>query len=180
MSINIPDKIYKLLVLIGLIIAGYSTISITNLYSDYSLRISELSSEEISTKGKLLSDVYDNIKLRLSISSVVGTIIFFAGLIGWYRDKKHIKQTDRTYESCQSCGKTFSSIRNYGTNKDGTHNLGLCIECYDNGEFTNPNLKLTDLIEEAYDKGYEDKNTWVYEKLEKRLKGLDRWKSHEY
>ena len=47
---------------------------------------------------------------------------------------------------CNSCGKPMSRGDELGTNKDGSKNEYYCSECYQNGEFTEPNLTVQDMI----------------------------------
>ena len=47
---------------------------------------------------------------------------------------------------CNSCGKPMVK-GDYGTNKDHTENRDYCNECYQNGEFTEPDITLEEMIE---------------------------------
>lgn len=46
---------------------------------------------------------------------------------------------------CNSCGKPIVKA-DCGTNKDGSLNEDYCKECYQNGEFTEPDLTLNEMI----------------------------------
>jgi hypothetical protein len=49
---------------------------------------------------------------------------------------------------CQSCGMPLSKDENGGgTNKDGTKNSKYCSHCYNNGEFTNPDISVEEMQE---------------------------------
>ena len=46
---------------------------------------------------------------------------------------------------CNSCGRPIVK-KDYGTNKDGSPNDEYCIDCFQNGEFTEPNITLNEMI----------------------------------
>lgn len=46
---------------------------------------------------------------------------------------------------CNSCGQPIGK-NNCGTNKDGSSNMDYCIECFKDGEFTEPNITLNEMI----------------------------------
>ena len=46
---------------------------------------------------------------------------------------------------CNSCGRPIVK-EDYGTNKDGSLNSDYCIDCYQNGEFTEPDITLSEMI----------------------------------
>ena len=46
---------------------------------------------------------------------------------------------------CNSCGKPMVK-GDYGTNKDNTENKDYCNECYQNGEFTEPDITLEEML----------------------------------
>ncbi|OWT33720.1 hypothetical protein BGI41_00915 [Methanobrevibacter sp. 87.7] len=47
---------------------------------------------------------------------------------------------------CNSCGKPMTRTDELGTNKDGSPNEYYCADCYQNGEFTEPDLTVEDMI----------------------------------
>ena len=48
---------------------------------------------------------------------------------------------------CQSCGMPLSKeFGNFGTNADGTESDEFCVFCFANGDFTNPNQTLEEMI----------------------------------
>lgn len=48
---------------------------------------------------------------------------------------------------CQSCGMPLSKdAQGGGTNADGTKNTEYCSHCYQNGQFTEPNISLEEMI----------------------------------
>ena len=46
---------------------------------------------------------------------------------------------------CNSCGRPIVK-EDYGTNKDGSLNPDFCIDCYQNGEYTEPDITLEEMI----------------------------------
>ena len=46
---------------------------------------------------------------------------------------------------CNSCGRPIVK-EDYGPNKDGSLNSDYCIDCYQNGEFTEPDITLSEMI----------------------------------
>lgn len=81
---------------------------------------------------------------------------------------------------CQSCGYPIQKEEDKGTNADGTRNDEYCSMCYMNGEFTQPNITMEEMIEQSA-KGWSDAEADVtYEQakteLEKMIPQLKRWK----
>ena len=46
---------------------------------------------------------------------------------------------------CNSCGRPIV-IEDYGTNKDGSPNSDYCHDCYQKGEYTEPDITLNEMI----------------------------------
>jgi len=46
---------------------------------------------------------------------------------------------------CNSCGKPMVQA-DYGTNEDGSPNEDYCLECFENGIFTEPDITLDEMI----------------------------------
>jgi ribosomal protein S14 len=220
---NIPDKLYKLSILIGLFLIGFSWLKSNESYKEYSAKYEKydnyfdslkLLDEEIAFKQDLFISRCSEVEIKHNIDSIcyneddeiffnkplssepslktdvlilekewfrikelqhkkellnikledssaehdeanedlaywadefdwlktVGFIFTGFGLALWFIDEnvkpeERKKQFDKIYNSCQSCGNNFSSVRRYGKNQDGTFNLGLCNECYDDGDF---------------------------------------------
>jgi hypothetical protein len=108
----------------------------------------------------------------------IGIVFFILGVSTWifdvYSSPDKIKQTEKMYRFCQSCGHHFSSFRLYGTNKDKTQNLALCIECYRNGKIKDPELSKNEFLE-LKRKEIKDLNWLNRVILMKRFKSLERW-----
>ena len=47
---------------------------------------------------------------------------------------------------CQSCIMPIPKEEDYGTEIDGSKNKDYCIHCYQNGQFTEPNLTMEEMI----------------------------------
>ena len=51
---------------------------------------------------------------------------------------------------CQSCGMPISAeFGNLGTNADGSLHSEYCVFCFSNGDFTNPNQTLEEMIQSS-------------------------------
>ena len=51
---------------------------------------------------------------------------------------------------CQSCSMPLSKDENGGgTNADGSKNVEYCSHCYQNGQFTEPNITVDQMIEKV-------------------------------
>lgn len=159
--------------------------SINTLWTNYSnkkfrqeilIKKDELLGEKLKEE-KSLRETYDdqNDQLRM-----IGYIFFIMGFIGWLFDEPDsekkiiIKQNDKLYEFCQSCGKIFSSMRKYGTEVDNSPNYAFCIECYEQGKFTNPLLTKEEFLASRME--VHKKRNWLVKKIIKnRIGNLERW-----
>jgi hypothetical protein len=52
---------------------------------------------------------------------------------------------------CQSCGQPLARPIDHGTNSDGSQNAEYCHYCYQNGQFTQPNQTMEDMIQSSID-----------------------------
>jgi hypothetical protein len=50
------------------------------------------------------------------------------------------------YDICQSCSMPLKSLRDYGTNKDGSENYEYCFKCFNGGKFLAPEITLSEMI----------------------------------
>jgi len=48
---------------------------------------------------------------------------------------------------CQSCGMPMETSEDHGTEQDGVISEEYCRYCYQNGEFTNPEMTLQQMID---------------------------------
>lgn len=251
MDIEIPDKIYKLLVLLGAIIIGYSEIQLSNDTNNWGKDLDKITSErnlfeleKISTDFEFIKtetsvDYYSDIveksneqkikniyidsllKLRAKLLLLkksnainskrvdhfsnkfkilkedltrinetrkalqkIGIILFSLGILMWMIDETKVlqilhKQNEKLYPWCQSCGKKFSSIIKYGTNKDSTSNYAFCKNCYTKGKFNNPNLTKDEFLEHVKNE-ISSKSWWSKIILMDRFNTLERWNDNKY
>ena len=53
---------------------------------------------------------------------------------------------NQMYKNCQSCGMPLKKDPGQGgTNADGTKSTMYCSKCFQNGQFTNPNMKVGEM-----------------------------------
>ena len=78
---------------------------------------------------------------------------------------------------CQSCGFPFSS-ESRGTNRDGTKNNDYCINCFKNGQFTDPHLTMHELERRYLEMAQEHNEISLEEarQIIRILPDLKRWK----
>lgn len=140
----------------------------------------EIKLKNIESEEKILDSRRDFYSIFLNI----GIVVFILGIGTWaiespLESEKIVKQTDKIYKYCQSCGHNFTSIRSYGTEKDKTRNVAFCIECYKKGKLKEPELTKEDFINR---KKEEIKNmNWLSKKiLIVRFKSLERWNKDSY
>lgn len=59
----------------------------------------------------------------------------------------------KAYKNCQSCGMPLSKDENGGgIEKDGTRSIMYCSHCYENGEFTLPDLTVDQMKQRVKEK----------------------------
>jgi hypothetical protein len=81
---------------------------------------------------------------------------------------------------CQSCGMPLDNPELSGTEKDGSPNSEYCKYCYQNGEFTHPDLTLDEMkkrMTKMLDK--EKLPEDILEAALSRLPNLKRWRKKE-
>ncbi len=77
---------------------------------------------------------------------------------------------------CQSCGMPLSAeFGNHGTNEGGSANYEYCSFCYKNGEFTNPNQTLSEMIQSSIENMTADLNM-PPERASSFIPTLKRWR----
>ncbi len=251
MDINIPDKIYKLFVLLGIIIIGYSEIQLSdkignwekdfnkitternlfelekisadfefektessvdyysdfveksneqkikNIYIDSLLilrtkllflkkenAINSKKAEQFSSKFTILKEDLSRINESSKAQHNIGIILFSLGILMWMIDETKVsqillKQNEKLYPWCQSCGKKFSSIIKYGTNKDSSNNYAFCKNCYIKGKFSNPNITKDEFLENIKNEII-SKSWWSKIILMDRFRTLERWNDNKY
>ncbi|MCL2860503.1 MAG: zinc ribbon domain-containing protein [Oscillospiraceae bacterium] len=84
---------------------------------------------------------------------------------------------------CQSCGMPMSKEEEFGTNADGTLNRDNCGYCFKNGEYTNPNITMNEMLAiglRGIDENPEMNKfmKFIIKKMyPSQLKNLKRWKA---
>ena len=56
-----------------------------------------------------------------------------------------MKLIGETMAFCNSCGRPMGR-NDYGTNEDGSPNMDYCKDCFQNGEFTEPDITVNEMI----------------------------------
>lgn len=112
----------------------------------------------------------------------MGIVFFIVGVFTWVLENylspiNVIKQSEKIYRCCQSCGHDFTSFRLYGTEKDKTRNYALCIDCYKNGKLIEPDLSKKEFFERKR-KEIKSFNWLTRRLLLQRFKGLERWRGN--
>lgn len=58
------------------------------------------------------------------------------------------RNMERIYKNCQSCGMPLNKDpKSGGTNADGSRNVMYCSHCYENGQFTSPDMTVAQMKE---------------------------------
>ncbi len=120
--------------------------------------------------------------------AIIGMLIAFIGYIGMEKLQKlnedlikiDLESKAKKYKHCQSCGKNYSSVRINGKDKNGTYNQAFCIDCYDDGEFKEPDLTLNDFKLRSESILKQQKGFLLKRHLRKRFQNLERWVTNEY
>jgi hypothetical protein len=120
--------------------------------------------------------------------AIFGMLCLFGGFAGMEKNQSlqeklieiEISHKEPKYKFCQSCGANFSAIRINGTNFDSEINLAFCKDCFENGQFKEPNLSLEEfkkrtqaIIERCNSKSKR-------KAMQKRFENLERWKVDDY
>lgn len=83
-----------------------------------------------------------------------------------------------TYKNCQSCSMPLKRDENGGgTNADGTKSAMYCSKCYQNGQFTQPNMTAPEM--QAFVKDIMKKHGlpgFIAGWFTKGIPNLERWK----
>lgn len=88
------------------------------------------------------------------------------------------RQQNETY--CQSCAMPMKSDELYGTNSDGTKTEEFCKFCFQNGQFTEPDITMQEMIDKCVSiMGRQNimPEDQARDLMTKHLPNLNRWKS---
>lgn len=132
-----------------------------------------------------------HIELKKSLYTIIiigGFVVFYLGLTSLIRIEAHknellkseLVSKKKYYTKCQSCGRKFSSMVIYGTEKNAEINSAFCKDCYELGEFTNPDLTMEQVFNERIK--YLNKPCLKIKKFMARVHFsiLDRWNKDQY
>lgn len=86
---------------------------------------------------------------------------------------------DKSYKNCQSCGMPLKKSPNGGgTNADGTISKMYCAYCYENGQFKQPDISASEMMDFVRVKMKEMGFPGFLAKLfSKGIPKLERWKN---
>lgn len=89
---------------------------------------------------------------------------------------------EKVYKNCQSCGMPLKrDEQKGGTNADGTKSIMYCSHCYQQGQFTKPDLSVDEMKELVKGKlmqfGFPGFMTGVFTH---NIPTLERWKNSRY
>ena len=153
----------------------------------------ESTDSSINKIKRLHTSIEEN-KQNLFLQVFFGATILSLGILFWIKidERKNLileyslkeKEYDLNLKGilikyCQSCGKSFGSNLKKGYERDKTINNSFCINCYQDGEFTEDisyedfKLRVEQIIKQQ--KGFYKRN-----KLKNRFESLERWKQDEY
>ena len=79
---------------------------------------------------------------------------------------------------CQSCAVSIEDPKNKGTEIDGALNSDYCCDCYESGEFIDPEITIKEMIELSVKSTAKSRNMTLEEAksyLESLLPTLKRW-----
>lgn len=138
--------------------------------------------ELLAVAGEI--DVHTRAKWGHLSLALTGMIFFFLGGFGLakdeYRKDALLMQQHRHsgHTRCQSCGKLFSAMVRFGRECEGTPSAAFCSGCYENGQFTEPDITFAEVEQRAL------KNVprTLKEELElsQLLRRLERWRQDAY
>jgi hypothetical protein len=149
----------------------------------------DLKAIEISTTRSLINHKENDLSELNKVTNVfapVSILIALTGFLFWYektqkyQDKVLKEQAVQflTSDFCQSCGMRLSNQKNYHKISDDIKKqMNYCETCYENGEFTEPELTLKEMKEKVTNRckmlGYNKIMTYI---LTSRIKNLERWR----
>ena len=80
---------------------------------------------------------------------------------------------------CQSCSSSLETVEDKGNESDETHSDDYCCDCYDAGEFIEPEITIKEMIEKNLSTTAKSLNLTIEEAknyLESLLPTLRRWR----
>jgi hypothetical protein len=180
-------------ILIGDKAALYVNDSISKLWENY--KETQLKTLMIDEKRQINVDSLDAYKKKnkdkligLIALYILGFIVLLWALTIFFPQDKirkrllesQLLKEEKYYRFCQSCGKIFSLLLKKSRNSDGTINNAFCVNCYDSGKFTEPELTLFHLgnrIKNVYRGVMNIPKRFI---LFTRITNLERWRKDDY
>ena len=93
-------------------------------------------------------------------------------------NKTTTTQTKKKYAVCQSCGAPFSkNSNNYFRITGGFYDVRFCTECFQNDQFTEPNLSMEQMKQKLIAKLRALGMPGNLDRFTERLHTLERWKT---
>ncbi len=180
---SIPNvKFHQLLFYIGISLLFIGLLQFFNTFKELHEFLIEVLNGEYNTgdsdfdreKIDAISELYAK-RMGMAGGLIGGAISpILVGAFIWYK-----KETFNIKKYCQSCGKFFDSMINYGTHKDKSLNEHFCSKCYKKGQFTNQELTKEQVFSTILAE-LKNKNIITKYFVKKHLNKLDRWKKHHY
>jgi hypothetical protein len=129
---------------------------------------------------------YKTTKWAYYLIALLGSLFFILGYYGIYheqsvKDKILVNQQRNlqiSHTRCQSCGKFFSSMIKHGHERDNSESKSFCNGCYENGQFTEPDITFSAIERRALDTIERTKKE--SRQLSKLLRNLERWRIDTY
>ena len=180
---EIPDlKFHQIIFYIGITIFIFSVTEYLTLYNDFEdILINAVNGEYNTGDAEFDKEKIDKIlELKANKIAIIGGVAGFSisltliGIFFWYKFEKKTR-----LKHCQSCGKTFNSMINYGTNKDTSKNQFFCSSCFKKGKFKNLNLTKDEVYKTMISElGVKDRlNKYL---IKRYVNNLERWQKHHY
>lgn len=167
--------------------------SLSVLWNDYKEKQFQLTlaANLINKKTRNLINLKEEYIIKEEISNsifFIGLLLFLPGLFGmmWIQVvqdrllKLQLNEKSKAYNYCQSCGKKYSSMRQPGKKSDGSTEYAFCKDCFDNGDFTEPNLTFKEFIERTKKENNSVKTWYGKLILKSRFNTLERWDKNDY
>ncbi|MCG8755561.1 zinc ribbon domain-containing protein [Tenacibaculum finnmarkense] len=154
----------------------------SNLNFKVDLTIQKLDNSNRNSKSKI--KIFNEEEEYLGDLKTIGFVCFLMGIFGWTnmenkKNKNAQGKSEKIYTFCQSCGEQFSSMLNFGTEKNKELNKAFCENCYKKGKFTNPSLTKKD-FKIIYANKIKDLGIIKRQLLRGRFYELERWKDDNF
>jgi hypothetical protein len=130
-------------------------------------------------------DYISKVLKNYQILGAFGILLFVLGFRGFWKFQRiqddflirQLNEKPKVYSNCQSCGREYSAMIKFSSEKDGKFNYAFCKECYKDGNFIN--LTSNEIIDQIK-KDFPSMSNRQYEKITKKIRRLDRWRNPTY